>query len=116
MWANYYIEANKCECCGRFDLLHMCKLSSWRQPTFAWYEYLEEDWFNNMLGTKIQSIKDWKKISKLYKIKNEEWEYIEYEEFWRDVKNKTKWKSHRWYDYLDARYDENWNFFIYWWA
>lgn len=108
----YYIEAEKCDCCGRSERLHMCKFSYWRDPSWRQHSYLDSNW-NDILSIKeISDIKTYKDITKKYKIINEYWDYISEKEFWDNVKTKKKdhWKAHTTYN--QSKYDSLWNYRI----
>lgn len=109
MWMNIYIEKNKCEDCHRSDLLHIGKSSYWREFTFKWYKYLDEDWPEHLWMESIMSYKDIKKAIKKCKVVNEEWEYMTEKEFIDLVKSKKWGKEHNIYN--DSHKDSEWYFF-----
>jgi len=55
MGANYYALCNICSQCGRYDELHICKLSLGWKPLFQAYREKEH-------GIEIRSFQDWVKF------------------------------------------------------
>ena len=62
MGANYYARYNICPQCGRYDELHICKLSFGWKPLFQAYREEES-------GVEIRSFRDWVKFLKQLDVK-----------------------------------------------
>ena len=115
MWTNYYLQKNKCKCCGRDDQLHIGKSSYWREFAFKWYNYLDEDWVEFLWLQSIKSYGDTLLAIKKAKIIDECWKYISQKDFKslvRKKKNEMKHKeSERSYFDSTGNYFSFYNFF-----
>jgi len=91
---NIYVRFNECECCNRYDDLHITKFSFWRKPLFQAYRRLPSFLEEKTWLTSIWSIADRKKVIKHGRIFTEYWELRDSKEFWKKVKER-EWKDNR---------------------
>lgn len=94
MWMNVYVRFNECNCCNRYDELHITKFSMWRKPLFQAYRRLPSWLEKRTWLSSIISIAHWKSVIKYGKIFTEYWEELKSKAFWKKVKER-KWESNR---------------------
>ena len=77
MSTNYYIDVNKCDCCGRFEEVHIGKKSAGWEFMFQSYNTL-------------RSWQAWKQFLTSQKIYDEYEREVEYDDFVRKVETSLK--------------------------